>query len=72
MINYPDKITVTELLENDGLVMANEIVKRYNSHKTMLTEIERLQAEKSLSDRTKIAYLVFSIITSVSLIFMCL
>ena len=45
-MEYPEKITVTQLLDNEGLLMANEIVKRYNSHESLLLEINRLQDER--------------------------
>lgn len=64
MINYPKQITVTQLLENDGLVMANEIVKRYNSHEQLLLEINRLQDERFY----KRVYAITGLISTIALI----
>ena len=63
-MNYPQKITVTQLLENNGLVMANEIVKRYNSHEQLLLEINRLQDERFY----KRVYAITGIISTLALI----
>lgn len=72
-MNFPKKITITELHDNDGYVMANEVVKRYNSHEELIEACNSSQQELKDLHFYKEVYKIVSMVAlgllAISLVF---